>query len=228
MQTNTASFIKSLHFDLWFFSIWILIGDSLAIYTGNISWLTIFSILGMIYWIARHFIQNIEITFPYSTANIITMTRSASMIVSIGLYQIIPEFLLGCLLSVICLSDILDGYFARKENKTSLIGEYMDKETDALFVLSITTLLYLKQYTGIWILWMGWIRYIYFIFMYFRLKSDQKEIKDDIAKIIAIILFICLNAPLLVAKAISFPMVITSSVLLAFSFGRGIWLELKS
>ncbi len=227
MQTiKTDNSIPHLHKDLWLFSIWILLWTSVSIFQRHIIWLAIPTALGCIYWISRYFLINKQYIFPYGPANAITLLRLCFLITVAVMHALLPSLSLGIILSIICLGDLLDGYIARALNMTSDIGEYMDKETDALFVLFIVLLLYLRGYTDWWILSLGLIRYVYFVIMYFFIKPYVKEHKDPFARVIAVYVFISLLAGFILPRSISFPMIVLAAMLLVYSFSRGVLFEI--
>lgn len=219
---------KSTHFlhkDLWIYSVWIFLWSWVTIINKDIIWLSIAALLGCIFWISRYFIHNKQYSFPYGPANAITILRICLLITVSVMHPILPSTGLGLVLIVICLGDILDGYIARALKMTSTIGEYLDKETDALFVLFVSLLLYLRGYTGLWIIGLGMIRYVYFVIFFFFIVPGRKEHKDPYARIIAVFLFISLMAAFIIPKSLSLPLIMVASILLVYSFTRGALFE---
>lgn len=219
-QGSNETDLKRLHKDLWIYSIWILLWAVICLYGHHIVWLVLPLILGFCFWVGRYFINNPQYTFPYGPANAITVVRLCFLCTIAMMNVLLPSIVLGCVLGLICLADILDGYIARALNMTTTIGEYLDKEVDAVFVLLAVILLYLRGYTGLWIVWAGFMRYIYFIVFYFIIRPGVKEHKDPFAKVIAVFVFISLIAAFIIPMSISLPLVVIATALLTYSFVR--------
>jgi phosphatidylserine synthase len=122
---------------------------------------------------------NKALSFPYGPANAVTLLRMTALLAVTLIHPVIPDILLGILFTLICLGDLLDGYLARTFKMNSTIGEYMDKETDALFVLCTTFVLFQKGFTGVWIVSLGLVRYVYFIAVFYFLKPGRKNTKTN-------------------------------------------------
>lgn len=210
--------LTGLHVSILIYSIWVSIFTVVAIQQKQIFWLAICAFIGFIGWVARYFILHKDINFPYGPANAITLLRFFALISIAIMHPSLSLFTTGFFLTLICLTDLLDGYVARTLNMSSIIGEYMDKETDALFVLLTGFILFQRGYTGPWILLMGMVRYIYFVGVFFFLKSGQKEHKDPQARWIATIVFIGLLSCFFLPYQFSFPILAGSAILLAYSF----------
>jgi len=214
-KTETYS---GLHINLLFYSILVVVMTGVALLQKQIFWLAICSFVAFMLWVSRYFITHKELSFPYGPANAITLLRFFGLITISIMHPSLSLFTTGFVLTVICLSDILDGYIARALNMSSIIGEYMDKEADALFVLLACFILFQRGFTGPWILSLGLIRYIYFIAVFFFLKPDQKEHKDPQARWIATIVFIGILSCFFVPYRFSFPVLAGAGILLAYSF----------
>jgi phosphatidylglycerophosphate synthase len=137
----------------------------------------------------------------------------------------IPLPATGLIFLLIAIGDIIDGWVARVLNRTSVIGEYMDKETDALLVLLGTMIFYMQHIFGIWVIFLGLIRYAYFLVMYFFIPSSQKERKDPSAKFIAVLVISSILLTFFIPILFSKPLLICSGILLTYSFGRSVFLE---
>lgn len=209
---------RGLHLNLLMYSIWISVFTFIALMQNQIFWLAVASFFGFFTWVGLYFMTHREFSFPNGPANAITLLRFMGLISIALMHPGLSGFTTGVVLTVICLSDILDGYIARALNMSTAIGEYMDKETDALFVLLTCFILFQRGFTGPWVLSLGLVRYIYFIAVFFFLKPNQKEHKDPQARWIATIVFIGLLSCYFLPYPWSFPLLAGSSVLLAYSF----------
>lgn len=215
---------SGLHFSLLLYSIWITVFTGIACIQKQIFWLASAAFIGFSVWVGRYFIDHKELSFPYGPANAVTLLRFCGLISVSIMHPGLSLFVTGLILTVICLGDLLDGYIVRSFKMTSDIGEYMDKETDALFVLLTCFILFQRGFTGSWILWLGLIRYVYFIAVFFLLKPNQKEHKDPQARWIATLVFIGILSCYFVPYYLSFPLLAGASILLAYSFTKSVFI----
>lgn len=213
--------IDLLHRDLWVCSISLVIISLLAIYFQSSVILISGVFISFVYWISRSFVHN-RIRFPGGVPNIITLSRFFFLLISTLLCTHISLFQLGIIYALVCIADIFDGYFARKLDQASVLGEYLDKEVDAVFVLVLCLIIYLKIHQSYWVMIPGLIRYVYFTGMYFFMDENNKEPKDPWARIIAVFLFIALIGQFLLPLKISKPLLMVSTVAVLYSFGRSI------
>ena len=158
--------------------------------------------------------------FLFHPANLVTFLRLALLFI-IGLnFSQFPPLLVGLIALAILLMDGLDGYLARKYQTSSLFGEYLDMETDALYVLVMTCILYQMDYLGLWILALGLLRYVYFLVLKNVKSPEQKEARVFRARLIAVIFMASLSACLILPEFIYEPAVVIASALVVFSFGE--------
>ena len=80
--------------------------------------------------------------FSMSRANMVTLGRHDLLILLAFLSTHLDLLIIGSISIIIALLDILDGYFARIDNNATLVGEYLDKEVDGVFVLLISAIIY--------------------------------------------------------------------------------------
>lgn len=81
-----------------------------------------------------------EIKYQKNIPNIITLTRLISTILGI-VYFINDNLTVSIILYIYgAISDIFDGYFARKFSAYSKFGQYLDAISDKLYVLSLIVL----------------------------------------------------------------------------------------
>lgn len=110
----------------------------------------------------------------FGLANIVTLARAALTAFLLG---VVGEMLLGGALvlgdamrwilaisaAVALALDGLDGWLARRSGMASAFGERFDIETDALFLLSLTLLVYLTGNVGLWVLASGLMYYAFLL-----------------------------------------------------------------
>lgn len=215
-----------LHRDLWISSIFLLVITGFAIQFQSITLLIFGVLLSSSYWILKTFVRN-GIGFPGGVPNAITLSRLVLLLICTFLHAQFTLFGLGIAYTFICVGDFFDGYYARKLNQSSTIGEYLDKETDAVFVLILTTVIYFKIHQTYWVLIAGLIRYIYFAGIYFFMDGNEKEPKDPWARIIAVFLFIALIGQFVLPQKVSKPVLLVATASILYSFGRSLRYQLK-
>lgn len=220
------SIIRNLHRNLWIYSICIITFTILTLYLNDIIWLSLASLIGSGFWVFHYFKKDNTITFPHGPANAITILRLCLLISVSIMHPGVSLFWLGSMYTIICIGDIIDGQLARALNMASTIGEYLDKETDALFVLLSTVVLYMHHIAGSWVLGLGLIRYIYFSIMYFFIKNGNKESKNPAARVIAVIVFVSILSAFFLPVSLAPYILMPAGILLMYSFGRSIIFEL--
>lgn len=188
--------------------------------TKNISFLTIGAAISFAALFVWNFLQQQDQGRSITFANLVTLLRLFSLFgILIGLSHA-SDWWIGIIALAILLLDGLDGYLARRFKTASNFGAYLDMETDAFFVLSLSSLLYLQGKVGAWILALGWLRYVYFLVLLFFKPKIKKESKDYFAQVIAVALMASLIAGFLLPKAIYLPSLVIAGGLVFFSFGK--------
>ncbi|MFK8103378.1 MAG: CDP-alcohol phosphatidyltransferase family protein [Saprospiraceae bacterium] len=122
---------------------------------------------------------------------------------------------------VAMLADGVDGWLARHFQTESDFGAYLDMESDAFFVCTMSTILYLNHYFGAWILAIGFLRYAYVLLIYLLRQDHKKEGPNRYATPIAGFLFISLLTPFVLEASWYEPIVGLASALVCLSFGYG-------
>jgi phosphatidylglycerophosphate synthase len=83
---------------------------------------------------------------------------------------------IACAGLILLALDGVDGWIARRTGLSGEFGEFFDKETDAVFMLSLCLLLYrLPQGLDSWILLPGLLRYLFVLFVKFAQPPELKE-----------------------------------------------------
>jgi CDP-alcohol phosphatidyltransferase. len=146
----------------------------------------------------------------------------------IGLLALLPPaaahpFLLIALSLLVLVLDGLDGWLARRHALSSEFGAFLDKETDALFLLLLCGLAAFRGALPMWILGAGLLRYG-FVVVLFLLPTPQKtESRSSMARYV----YGCMVGALLVSflpyPSLYRPVVAVATAALLFSFGRSLW-----
>jgi phosphatidylglycerophosphate synthase len=219
--------IDLLHRDLWISSIFQIFIAVFSIRFHSTSLLVAGVFICFAYWSIKTFLKN-EIEFAGGIPNSITISRLILLLLCTLFHAQLTLFQLGVAYSVICIGDFFDGYIARKLNQTSIFGEYLDKETDAAFVLILSIMVYFNIHQSYWVLIPGLIRYVYFTGIYFLLGGNEKEHKDPWARTIAVFIFIALIGQFILPTKVSTPILMLATAAILYSFGRSIYYQLNS
>ena len=130
--------------------------------------------------------------------NIITLTRLISTILRI-VYFINDNLTVSIILYIYgAISDIFDGYFARKFSAYSKFGQYLDAISDKLYVLSLIVLTAI--YGNYLILIPFVMELIIAIINYLIIKRKKKNYTERVGKFKTVLLFSMMIAALLSIK----------------------------
>ncbi len=193
--------------------------------TYQIEIIGITAILSFAFLYSIKYLKHKQTKFLFEAANIVTGIRWILLVIL--LFFPFSTLQIASIASVVLVADGLDGFLARKFKTASAFGEYLDMETDAFYVLVLSSLLYQNGTFGIWILSLGLLRYLYFIALLFVKPVQQKEERIFQARLIAVILMSTLIASFILPLTIARPAIFISAILLFYSFGRGFWMVLK-
>ena len=170
-----------------------------------------------IYWILN--VNRLGKLRPFAGyANWITLFRLL-MVVYIGFfYDTLSHHSIFSLALFSVIIDGLDGYIARKFNQKSTFGLFFDMETDAFYVMVITSIIFMEGMFGFWLVIVGYLRYLYGTLSLFIRVYERESTRTKFRSIIAGIFFVAILSPFILPPNIHFPVVITASTLLVFSF----------
>ena len=153
-------------------------------------------------------------------ANLVSSLRLLIFNILLLLPIAFPSYLfMGIALCILCL-DGVDGFLARKYKTTSLFGEYLDKEIDALFVSGLCLLFYLQQYASGWILWFAGIRYLYILIVFALKPQGMKESRRKWGRVIAVLGMVGLALASAFDRPLAFPLILGVASVITLSFGK--------
>ena len=108
----------------------------------------------------------------FGLANAVSLLRLSGMFL---LPWLVPWQIVCCGLILQAL-DGVDGWIARRTGLAGEFGEFIDKESDAFFMLMLCVLLYrLPEGYGPWIVLPGLLRYLFVLFVKFARPPEPKE-----------------------------------------------------
>ena len=198
----------------------IIIGLITTILTNSVGLLLVISVFSFANFYYRYYQQQGSVSFAFEAANLVSSARLLLLFFLLAFFPFLDFRQISILALLILASDGLDGYLARRFNTVSEFGAYLDMETDAFYVLTMSYLIYSLDLLGIWVLTLGLIRYVYYLLIRFLKPPEQKERRSFIAQFIAVFMMGSLISCFVLPPDSYQPIVILASVLLAYSFGR--------
>ena len=127
-------------------------------------------------------------------------------------------FLLALLL------DLLDGYVARQGGHASAFGARFDMEVDAVFVLVVGYLLWLRAGLGFWVLSAGLLRYVYVLTLVLVPPSGTDRVRSRLGRAAFVVTASCLLLALALGAGFT-PRVLAAvgTAVACLSFGRSFY-----
>lgn len=110
----------------------------------------------------------------FGAANALTAARLLGVLALPAVAAMSPLAVAGFAVTLFAL-DGVDGWLARRLGLASEFGEYLDKETDAFFMLVLCLLVYAGGRFGAWILVPGLLRYGFVVFLMLAKPPAVKE-----------------------------------------------------
>lgn len=207
----------------------LLLFGTLALFAAaTLSYFYLLGIVGFAGLFFKKYQQEQNFRFLYQAANLVTSLRLLGLLFIGACFQQLPPLSIGLLAILILILDGLDGYLARRQNTSSVFGEYLDMETDAFYVLCLSIVLYEMAYLDGWILSIGLLRYAYFLLLR-KVKSPQQgEARAFRARLIAVVLMASMAACFILPVIIHLPAMIIATGLVIYSFGESFWLAVRS
>ncbi|MDX1908193.1 MAG: CDP-alcohol phosphatidyltransferase family protein [Bacteroidia bacterium] len=135
--------------------------------------------------------------------------------------QIPAEAIVGIAVGTLGL-DLLDGIVARRTGAVTVFGTYFDKETDAMYVLVLVTLLWSTQRTEGWVMLIGLIRYMYVLFLILVKPHWQPETRSQLGRYLAGGVMLALPVCFIVPRQVYIPLLLLILVVTCYSFGRSL------
>lgn len=174
-------------------------------------------------------VETLELDRIFEAQNLITLFRLLLMpFVLISLWHLkIRQFL--ALLSLAGISDVLDGYIARRTGRVTRIGQLLDHLLDKILVISIIFILYIKWNFPFWAFGIIILREIGAIFIgWLLLKRYRLVAKSNVlGKLAGVSFFLLTFAYILNLKPYVEPLIystvfffLMSGLYYAFSYER--------
>jgi phosphatidylglycerophosphate synthase len=120
-------------------------------------------------------------------------------------------------------ADGVDGWLARRRGRTSEFGAFLDKETDALFLLLLCAVAAFQNRLPLWILGAGLLRYVFVVVVFLLDPPEKTEERSNLARYLYGAMVGALLLSFLPYPALYRPLVLLAAGALAVSFGRSLW-----
>ncbi len=208
-------------------AVFILSATIVSFYYRNLIPLTLisfFTFSSLVYF-AKRANPTIPILNP---ANLLTGIRFLAVLIIAGFFYHMEDYIIAGLGLSILIADGIDGKLARSSGKSSALGEYFDKETDALFLHVLAMAAIFKNMVWPWIVILGLLRYLFALFLYFKPKGVRKERRSRIGRYIFVLVILALLSLYILPREISQSAVVLTGILLLYSFGNDfVWILTK-
>lgn len=156
----------------------------------------------------------------FGVANAVTTVR-AVLLALLPAAAPHPSALIGLSLLVLAL-DGVDGWLARRYDLASEFGEFLDKETDALFLLLLCGLTAFQNELPIWIVGAGLLRYGFVLTLFLLPTLQTTETRSTAARYVYAFMVGALLLSFLPYPAFYRPVVAVAVTALLVSFGRSL------
>jgi phosphatidylglycerophosphate synthase len=184
----------------------------------NVAVVVLMALLSFVTYIVLHQ-KDLALVRPFGGyANWVTAFRFLLTIVLGLIVAHLSKIQIAMLATAIVSLDGLDGYLARKFKTQSLFGAYLDMETDAFYVALMSLILYHCDYVPGWILLPGFLRYFYVVFIRLIAYHKRTEKRLKFTQVIAVVFFISLILPFVIAREVYEPLLGVVSVAIVISF----------
>ncbi|WNJ16796.1 CDP-alcohol phosphatidyltransferase family protein [Pontibacter sp. G13] len=198
----------------------LMLGGSVITWIRPDSWSLI--LLGMASF-AGFFISNRPNWQPLhrwsGPANWVTGSRVIAMAGLVIFHEFLTDWQVAFWALAVLALDGIDGYLARKFHTSSLFGEFLDKETDAWFVLAMGWILWQRELAPAWIWLPGILRYAYVIAIRFIVPKQRSESRSKRGQYIAVLLMGSLIGACVLPEPLGLILLGVATLSVSYSFG---------
>ena len=157
----------------------------------------------------------------FGSANVVTSCRLLLLLLLAAVSHRLGSFALAMCFLLALLLDVLDGYVARRGGHASAFGASFDMEVDAVFVLLVGYLLWLRAGLGLWVLGAGLLRYVYVLTLVLVPPSGIDRVRSRLGRAAFVVTASCLLLALTVDDFVARGAIATFGTAVAgLSFGR--------
>jgi phosphatidylglycerophosphate synthase len=158
----------------------------------------------------------------FGVANGVTAFRIGLLVLLLPAAAAGPTMLIALSLLILAL-DGLDGWLARRRSLSSEFGAFLDKETDALFLLLLCGLAAFREALPTWILGAGLLRYGFVVALFLLPTPQKTESRSSTARYVYGGMVGALLVSFLPYPNLYRPLVAVATAALLVSFGRSLW-----
>lgn len=158
-------------------------------------------------------------TVGFGPANRITLVRLGLVLGLLGARDAFSLRQCALVAGLVLVLDGVDGFVARSSGTASSFGAHFDMETDALFVLTLSFLLWSSGRLGPWILLGGWLRPAYVLWLW-ALPASGEEPRSRFGRLAFLTFALGLIAPLATPNALADALAAFGTVAVTASFAR--------
>jgi phosphatidylglycerophosphate synthase len=166
-----------------------------------------------------------------SRANVVTALRFLSIggLLELAITEALGGYWLALGGTAILISDALDGWMARRHDRTTRLGGLFDEEVDAFFLLALCVVAFLSARTGGWVLIPGLLHYGFVLGrpLLERGKAPAK-IRSRRARLLFVVMMIAMITTLLPLPELYLPATMVAAVLLIISFLIDAWTLMRA
>ena len=160
----------------------------------------------------------------FGPANAVTVGRLFLLLLLATFAHRLSSSVLAAGFLLALLLDVLDGYVARQGGHASAFGASFDVEVDAVFVLFVGYLLWLRAGLGFWALGAGLLRYIYVLTLVLVPPSGTDRVRSRLGRAAFVVTASCLLLALAVGGgSVGSVLAAVGTVVACLSFGRSFY-----
>ncbi|WP_022836045.1 CDP-alcohol phosphatidyltransferase family protein [Salisaeta longa] len=152
-------------------------------------------------------------------ANAVTAARAAA----VAVLPLVPPTGIAAIGLVILCTDGLDGWLARRQGEASTFGAFLDKETDAFFLLMLCLLAARAQVLPAGVVAAGLLRYVFVLALFWLQPEAPTEQRSSAARYVFVAAVLGLLLPFVAPQALAVPVALLALAALGLSFARSFW-----
>jgi phosphatidylglycerophosphate synthase len=161
----------------------------------------------------------------FGSANAVTALRAAIVAaLPWAALQLDGPLVAGIAVAVLAL-DVVDGYLARRHGNASDFGSSFDVETDALFVMVLSLVLYERGAAGPWVILAGAWRYVYVLAPLLVKTEEPQGRRSVFGRLAFVLMIVSFVLGLLLPPQTSQPVVALGVAVVSASFLYSFWLR---
>ncbi|HEX7506940.1 MAG TPA: CDP-alcohol phosphatidyltransferase family protein [Polyangia bacterium] len=160
----------------------------------------------------------------FGPANAVTAGRLLLLLLLVAFAHRLSSSVLAVGLLLALLLDMLDGFVARQGGHASMFGACFDMEVDAVFILFLGYMLWLRAGHGLWVLVPGLLRYVYVVTVVLVPPSGTDRVRSRLGRAAFVVTASCLLLAFAIEGfAARNALVAVGTMVACLSFGRSFY-----